>query len=91
MMILRNVPIAPFTVVNLIAGAARIPFRDFLIGTLIGMAPGIAALTILGDRLRGALQSFSWGNFGWLLLAIALWIGIALGLQVLSNRLADAR
>src|SRR5690606_34610475 len=31
-MILRFVPIAPFTVVNLVAGGAQIRFRDYMIG-----------------------------------------------------------
>jgi uncharacterized membrane protein YdjX (TVP38/TMEM64 family) len=42
---LRLVPVAPFTVVNLVAGASHISFRDYLLGTLLGMAPGIAALS----------------------------------------------
>jgi phospholipase D1/2 len=90
-MVLRNVPVAPFTVINVVAGAARIRFRDFLIGTVLGMAPGMAALTILGDRLRGVFESPSWLNVGLLVLAVIVWIGIALGLQALSNRLADER
>lgn len=88
-MLVRNLPIAPFTVVNLVAGAARIPFRDYLIGTALGMAPGLAALTLLGDRLRGTLTDPSWINFSLLAVAIAVWIGLAFGLQALSNRLAD--
>ena len=91
MMVLRNVPVAPFTVINLIAGAVRVPFRDYLTGTALGMGPGIAALTILGDRLRGVLQTFSRANVGLLLLAIVLWIGVALGLQAISNRMSDER
>lgn len=47
-MIARNIPIAPFTLVNVVAGAAGIRFADYLIGTVLGMAPTIAALTILG-------------------------------------------
>src|SRR3546814_10551837 len=37
-LILRLVPVAPFTFINLIAGASQIRFRDFLIGTEIGRA-----------------------------------------------------
>jgi phospholipase D1/2 len=89
--LLRSVPIAPFTVINLVAGAARIPFREYMIGTALGMAPGIIALTLLGDRLRFALQDLSWVNIGLLLLAVALWVGITLGVQRISDRLVDAR
>ena len=84
--LVRNLPIAPFTMVNLAAGAASVPFRDFMTGTVLGMTPGIAALTILGDRLAGFWRDPSPGNVALLLLAAALWIGIALGLQAVSNR-----
>ena len=54
---LRIIPIAPFTVINLIAGASHIRFRDFVIGTLLGMAPGILALTVFSDQLVAAIQT----------------------------------
>jgi phosphatidylserine/phosphatidylglycerophosphate/cardiolipin synthase-like enzyme/uncharacterized membrane protein YdjX (TVP38/TMEM64 family) len=90
-MIVRNIPIAPFTIVNLVAGAARLPFRDYLLGTALGMGPGIVALTILGGRLRAALQDPTWPSLALLAAAIVLWLGIALGLQALSNRYSNAR
>jgi phospholipase D1/2 len=52
---LRLVPVAPFTIVNLACGASRVRFRDYMVGTLLGMAPGILALTVFSDRLVEAL------------------------------------
>ncbi|MFM1889406.1 MAG: hypothetical protein RLZZ565_163, partial [Planctomycetota bacterium] len=52
----RIVPVAPFTVVNLVAGASHIRFRDFALGTLLGMAPGIAAVTIFSDRVAAVIR-----------------------------------
>ncbi|PWT72934.1 MAG: hypothetical protein C5B46_06100 [Proteobacteria bacterium] len=52
----RVLPIAPFTIVNLVAGASYISLRQFLLGTLIGMAPGILAVTVFSDRLLAAIQ-----------------------------------
>ena len=52
----RVLPVAPFTVVNLVAGASHIRLRDFLLGTLIGMTPGIFAVTVFSDRLLTALR-----------------------------------
>jgi phosphatidylserine/phosphatidylglycerophosphate/cardiolipin synthase-like enzyme/uncharacterized membrane protein YdjX (TVP38/TMEM64 family) len=51
MTLLRLLPIAPFGVVNLVAGASEMRLRDFLLGSLIGMAPGVALMTLFGDRL----------------------------------------
>ena len=85
-MVARNVPIAPFTLINMVAGGARIPYRDFMIGTVLGMGPIIAVLTILGDRLRGAWESPTTLNISLLGLAILVWFVLALSLQSLSNR-----
>lgn len=90
-MVARTLPVAPFTLINLVAGGARIPYRDFLIGTVLGMAPIIAALTILGDRLRGAWESPTALNFLLLGVALVSWFLLALGLQALSNRWLSAR
>ncbi|MFO1153281.1 MAG: VTT domain-containing protein [Rhodospirillales bacterium] len=57
MMIIRVLPIAPFTLINLAAGASHIRFRDFLVGTLFGMAPGVAAITIFSGQLVQAIRS----------------------------------
>ncbi|MDO3380241.1 VTT domain-containing protein [Geoalkalibacter halelectricus] len=43
MIALRVLPLAPFTVGNLAAGASQIKLRDFILGTLIGMSPGFLA------------------------------------------------
>ena len=47
----RLVPVAPFTIVNLIAGAVRIRPRQYVAGTLLGMTPGIFLLTVFSDGL----------------------------------------
>ncbi len=52
----RIIPIAPFTVVNLVAGAARIRLRDFMIGTFVGMSPGIIAVTAFWGQLLAAVR-----------------------------------
>jgi uncharacterized membrane protein YdjX (TVP38/TMEM64 family) len=56
MTLLRLLPVAPFTVVNLVAGSSGIRFRDFLLGSAIGMLPGIALLAMFGDWLGDWLR-----------------------------------
>jgi uncharacterized membrane protein YdjX (TVP38/TMEM64 family) len=90
-MVARNLPIAPFTLINLVAGGARLPYRDFLIGTILGMGPIIAALTILGDRLRDAWVAPTSLNISLLGLAVVAWFVLAWALQALSNRWLSAR
>jgi len=47
--LVRMIPIAPFLLVNLVAGASHIHLRDFAIGSLIGMLPGTLALALVTD------------------------------------------
>jgi phosphatidylserine/phosphatidylglycerophosphate/cardiolipin synthase-like enzyme/uncharacterized membrane protein YdjX (TVP38/TMEM64 family) len=56
MVAIRVVPIAPFTVINLVAGSAGFRFRDFLIGTLIGLVPGMLGLTLATNRVAAAVR-----------------------------------
>ncbi|MFO8058404.1 MAG: VTT domain-containing protein [bacterium] len=62
--LLRLVPVAPFTVINLAAGVSHIRFRHYLLGTALGMSPGIVAITVFGDRLARTLQDPTPSNLG---------------------------
>ncbi len=55
MTIIRFIPVAPFSVVNLVAGASHIGFRDYFVGTLIGMTPGFIAITLFTESLLSFL------------------------------------
>jgi uncharacterized membrane protein YdjX (TVP38/TMEM64 family) len=80
--LIRNVPVAPYSVVNLAAGASPVRLRDFTVGTAIGLLPGVAMLTMVGDRLMRALRSPGAGN-----LAVLAGVLIALALLgVLTSR-----
>ncbi|ALC15219.1 phosphatidylserine/phosphatidylglycerophosphate/cardiolipin synthase [Desulfuromonas soudanensis] len=68
--LVRVVPIAPFTVVNMIAGSTHISARSFLLGTAIGMGPGILAIILFGKGLEQALRDPDWETLT--LAAIAL-------------------
>ncbi len=84
--VLRLVPVAPFTFINLIAGASRIRFRDFVIGTVLGMAPGIVVMVALGDRLRELWENPSWTAILLVGVVILLWLGLSLVLQRAVSR-----
>jgi len=71
----RLIPIAPFTIVNMVAGATHIGMRDFLLGTLLGMAPGILVTAFFVDRVAAAVRDPGAGTLavlaGVLLVAVA--------------------
>jgi phosphatidylserine/phosphatidylglycerophosphate/cardiolipin synthase-like enzyme/uncharacterized membrane protein YdjX (TVP38/TMEM64 family) len=52
----RVVPVAPFTVINMIAGATHIRTRDFLLGTVIGELPGLIGLSIFVDQISNTIR-----------------------------------
>ena len=52
----RIVPVAPFTVINMVAGASHIKLRDFFWGTFLGMLPAIVALSAFADSLIATLK-----------------------------------
>ena len=72
---------APFTVVNLVAGASHIRFSEFTAGTVIGMLPGIIAVTVLADRLLALLRDPSPMALAILALVIAILIAASVALH----------
>ena len=82
----RLLPIAPFTLVNLAAGASGIRFVDFLVGTMIGMLPGLVLLSVMGDRIIRILSEPSAGDIAILVLCVAVLIGLAVAAQAFLSR-----
>jgi phospholipase D1/2 len=52
----RLLPIGNFSIINAAAGAFRVGFRDFMLGNIIGLLPGVLALTLLAGRLGDTLR-----------------------------------
>lgn len=74
---IRLVPVAPFAVVNMVAGASHIRLRDMVLGTAIGMTPGTLAMIFFIDHIVRAIREPGPLTLLLLLLTIAL---IALGI-----------
>jgi len=85
-MFVRVVPVAPFSVVNLVAGASHIGFRDFLLGTLFGMTPGIALIALFVDQVGQTLRQPGPGAVALLAALLALIVGASYGLRRLASR-----
>ena len=48
MVLLRLVPLVPYTALNYLAGLTALRPAAFVVGTIVGMAPGTAAMVGLG-------------------------------------------
>jgi phospholipase D1/2 len=82
-LIVRILPVAPFTIVNIMAGASAVRFSDFILGTFLGMLPGLLAMTLFGDRLQSAIQDPRAESF---MILVALVIALVLVMTWLRRR-----
>jgi uncharacterized membrane protein YdjX (TVP38/TMEM64 family) len=78
---LRMLPIAPFSLVNVAAGSIGVPFRDFILGTALGLAPGVVLICLFGNELKDLVRDPSPGR----VLAVAgmavVWVLLSLAIQ----------
>ena len=87
--IVRMLPIAPFLVVNLVAGASHIRLRDFTIGSLIGMLPGTVALALITDGVIRTANEPTLAHIFLLLGVVAALALVALALRKWLMRFRD--
>jgi uncharacterized membrane protein YdjX (TVP38/TMEM64 family) len=79
--LLRKVP-APFVLANIVVGASTVRYRDFIVGTILGMGAMIITLAGFGIQLATALRSPSPET----VLIAGLMVAIPLTLALLINR-----
>ncbi|MBB4286834.1 VTT domain-containing protein [Roseospira goensis] len=84
----RIVPVLQYTLTNLACGAAGISWRAYIWGTLIGMVPGIAVMSLFGEGLGRLLRASTWGEAA--VIAAAL-LGLVLLVRAGSRALARRR
>lgn len=89
--IIRNVPSAPFIVVNMAFGAARANFWGYLTGCALGVLPKTALVAFFGGSVMAAVA----GDGVWTSLILAgvavVWLGLMLGVREIVRRREIAR
>jgi phospholipase D1/2 len=83
---IRMVPVAPFSLVNVAAGTIGIPFRDYLFGTFLGLAPGTVLICVFGSELKDLLRDPSPTRVIAVVAIAAAWILLSLGIQRFVSR-----
>lgn len=86
---IRLVPLAPFAVIGLVAGAIHIRLWHFMLGTLFGTLPGTVATTLFGGQVEAALRDP--GQISYALLAAVVVLLASLSLAVRRWLLGQAR
>ncbi|HKE49197.1 MAG TPA: VTT domain-containing protein [Rhodanobacteraceae bacterium] len=78
--LVRVVPVAPYSIVSVAAGVAGIPRVPYLVGTALGMAPGIVLYALFVDRAREVIADPR--PLSWAMLLFALLLIVAVGMLV---------
>ncbi|MGH7843701.1 MAG: TVP38/TMEM64 family protein [Candidatus Binatia bacterium] len=61
--VIRLLPIAPFTVVNVISGAFQVPLWQYVLGSLLGLVPGILVINLFAHQFERAIRNPGMGSF----------------------------
>lgn len=88
---IRFAPVAPFSLVNLVAGISSVRYFDFLMGTLMGLTPTFIVKGFVGDSLgKSLLRSHpnAWHSLAWGILA---WIAMAAVCFLLARKWQNVR
>jgi phosphatidylserine/phosphatidylglycerophosphate/cardiolipin synthase-like enzyme/uncharacterized membrane protein YdjX (TVP38/TMEM64 family) len=59
----RLLPVGNFSLINMTAGALGVRFRDYMLGNLLGVLPGVLGLTLFADRLGSTVRHPHPANF----------------------------
>ena len=71
------VPVAPAPVIGMVAGAARLRLWEFLLGTTLGMFPGVIATTLFAGQIAKVLDDadeINWWIVGGVVVVFAVLI-----------------
>jgi phospholipase D1/2 len=89
--VVRALPMSPFALVSVVAGAIDIRFLDYLIGTAIGIMVPVILLTVATEQTSRLLTEPSAVQLALLVGVIALWIAVAFGAQAVLERIAKSQ
>ena len=86
MTVINLLPLAPFTLTNMLAGAFHLNFRDYMIGSTLGIVPGLAAVILLGSQLGALFTAASPLELILAALGLAAGVGVLYGLKRYATR-----
>lgn len=86
MVLFNLLPLAPFTLTNMLAGACHLRFRDYMLGSTLGIAPGLLGVTLLGSQLGSLVTAESREGLLIAVGGIVVAMGILWGLKRYAER-----
>ena len=86
--LIRKVP-APFTLVNIVVGASTVRYRDFIIGTLLGMGAFVIGLAGFGHQFTQMVREPSPRTLAGAMIFVLVPLTIALVINHLFRRVSS--
>lgn len=80
----RLVPLAPFTIVNMVAGACQVRVVDYIVGTVLGLLPGLLLMSALGYQIFRVIVAPTGADFVLLAGAALVWVVVVIVAQRLA-------
>jgi uncharacterized membrane protein YdjX (TVP38/TMEM64 family) len=74
---IRLLPVAPYSVINVAAGSLAVGFREFFVGTALGIAPGVIALSVFGQQVRGLWERPSATKVAIAVAMVVAWVAVS--------------
>jgi phospholipase D1/2 len=87
----RAIPMSPFALVSVAAGASHIRFFDYLVGTAIGIVVPVVLLSVATEQTSRMIAEPSVLHFAFLAGVIVLWIAVAFAAQAVLERIAKGQ
>ena len=88
---IRLVPVAPFSVVNMVAGACHVRLFDYVIGTVLGLLPGLLLMSALGYQIFRFIVDPTVADLALLAGGVIVWSIVVIGAQRLAVRFGSGR
>ncbi len=79
--VVRVLPVAPFIMVNLLAGALKVRWRHYVLGTFLGLLPATIFIPLMLGQAFAAWKAPSAGSLVTLLATIGVAVGVSVGLR----------
>lgn len=84
--LIRIVPIAPFNVINFVAGFSRLRLSTFMTGSVMGMMPGMLAVVLVTHQVQSVVTRPNWQTWVGLVAVLLLVGGVAARVRRNFNR-----
>lgn len=87
----RILPVAPYSIINVVAGALHVKFLDYCIGTALGLTPGIVLISFFARQVRSFMDDPQLTSWLVVLALVMIGVGLTVGVQRFVKKRLEKR